>query len=95
MARRAGAITINAGTNNVLFGVSPQTFYSNDPVAITAGTAAEIGATAAVTLSSGSWTAANGTQIDSGASLAGTGTVASAVTVAGGGTVSPGARSAR
>jgi trimeric autotransporter adhesin len=87
----SGAIAINAGANDVLFSISSQTFTSNEPVSITAGTPAEIGTNVAITLNNGSWTSASGTQKDAGALLGGTGTINSAVTVAGGGTLSPGA----
>ena len=72
------------------FTTSPQAFYSGDPVAITAGSPAEIEANVAVALNSGSWTSASGTQVDSGATLAGTGVVNSSVAVTGGGTLDPG-----
>ena len=87
----SGTIALNAGTNSVLFNSSSQNFYANDPVTITAGTPAEIQSPVAVTLNSGSWSSASGTQVDNGATLGGTGTVVSAVTVQSGGDLDPGA----
>ncbi len=91
----SGAIAVNAGTNSVLFSTSPQTFYSNDPITITAGAPVEIAPGVTVTLNNGSWTSASGTQVDDGATLAGSGNidqgnVLPTVAVQAGGTLNPG-----
>ena len=70
----SGAIAVNAGANNALF-TGAETFYSNDPVTVTAGTPAEITSTANVNLSFGTLASASGVQVDNGGSLVGTGTV--------------------
>ena len=69
-----GAIAINAGTNGVQF-TSADTFYSNDPVTVTAGTAAEITSTGNVTLNGGALSSASGIQVDHLGTLGGAGAV--------------------
>ena len=85
----SGAIAIDAGTADAIF-TSPQTFYSNDPVTVTAGDP-EFQSGSSLIFSGGSMTDSNGVQIDSGADLAWgattTGTASAPVAVAG--TVAP------
>ncbi len=78
----SGAIALNAGTGNVFF-TSTDTLLVNDPVTVTAGTPAELKSGASMILNAGQITSASGVQVDSGATLSGTGTVSAALIVSG------------
>ena len=69
-----GAIFLNAGSGSVQF-TSANSFYSNDPVTVTAGTPAEITSTSTVTLNGGTLNSAGGVEVDNGGTLGGAGSV--------------------